>query len=106
MIGLKKKKTNILTAAISLVCIAGISFAGGAGASDTAEFDGLIEPHLMVEVGSSVAGVLKSVSVDRGDMVEKGQLLAKIRSGVERAIIGCLRGGPGRGGAGDSGPKR
>ena len=91
MIGLKKKKTNILAATISLACIAGIFFAGGVGASDTAEFDGLIEPHLMVEVGSSVAGVLKSVSVDRGDMVEKGQLLAKIRSGVERATMELAR---------------
>ncbi len=88
---MKKKKTNILAAAISLVCITGSFFTGDAGAAGTAEFDGLIVPHLEVEVGSSVAGVLKSVSVDRGDMVEKGQVLARIRSGVERATMELAR---------------
>lgn len=65
--------------------------AGGATAAGTVEFDGLIVPHLVVEVGSSVAGVLKSVSVDRGDMVRKGQVLAIIRSGVERATMELAR---------------
>ena len=63
----------------------------GAGAVGTAEFDGLIVPHLEVEVGSSVAGVLKSVLVDRGDKVTKGQVLARIRSGVERATMELAR---------------
>jgi RND family efflux transporter MFP subunit len=87
MIGLKKKKTNILAVVIRLVCIAGVLFVRGTGAAGTAEFDGLIVPYLEVNVGSSVAGVLDSVSVDRGDMVEKGQVLARIRSGVERATM-------------------
>ena len=91
MIGLKRKKTNILAVAIRLVCIAGVFFVHGAGAADTAEFDGLIVPYLEVNVGSSVAGVLKSVSVDRGDMVKKGQVLARIRSGVERATMELAR---------------
>jgi RND family efflux transporter MFP subunit len=88
---LKKRKSNILAVATSLIYIAGIFYSGGAGAADTAEFDGLIVPHLVVEVGSSVAGVLKSVSVDRGDMVKKGQVLAKIQSGVERATMELAR---------------
>ena len=88
---MNKKKINILATAVGLVCIAGILFADNTGAADTAEFDGLIVPYLEVDIGSSVAGVLKNVSVDRGDMVKKGQVLAKIRSGVERATMELAR---------------
>lgn len=45
-----------------------------------AVFDGLIEPFLVVEVGSEVPGVLDSVKVDRGDMVKAGQVVATLRS--------------------------
>jgi RND family efflux transporter MFP subunit len=54
-------------------------------------FDGLIEPYLVVEVGSSVAGVLKSVPVDRGDMVKKGQVVARLQAGVENAAVDLAR---------------
>jgi len=60
-------------------------------ASDALEFDGLIEPHMVVEVGSSAAGVLKSVLVDRGDIVKKGQVLARLRSRVQRAAMELAR---------------
>jgi RND family efflux transporter MFP subunit len=52
-----------------------------------AEFDGLIEPHLVVEVGSEVPGVIDSVVVDRGDMVSAGQVVAALKSGVEKATL-------------------
>jgi len=44
--------------------------------------DGLIEPSLVVNVGSSVPGILKTVGVERGDMIKKGQVLARLHSGV------------------------
>ena len=54
-------------------------------------FDGLIEPYLVVEVGSSVSGVLKSVPIDRGDMVKKGQVVARLQAGVESAAVDLAR---------------
>lgn len=57
----------------------------------TVEFDGLIEPYVVVKVGSGVAGILEKVYVDRGDFVEKGQVLAKLQSGVERATMELAR---------------
>jgi RND family efflux transporter MFP subunit len=51
------------------------------------EFDGLIEPRLVVNLGSSTPGVLESVVVDRGDMVKEGQVLASLQSGVEKATM-------------------
>ena len=47
----------------------------------------LIEPFMVVNVGSPVDGVLESVVVDRGDLVRKGQVVAKLNSGVEAAAV-------------------
>src|SRR5688500_11176506 len=47
----------------------------------------LVEPHLVVHVGSPVDGVLEQVLVNRGDRVRKGQVVAKLQSGVEAAAL-------------------
>jgi RND family efflux transporter MFP subunit len=47
----------------------------------------LIEPHRAVDVGSPVIGVVESVKVERGDRVSKGEVLAVLRSDVERAAV-------------------
>jgi len=60
-------------------------------ATDLIELDGLIEPYLIVKVGSPVVGILKAVEVDRGDMVTKGQVLATLESGVEKATMELAR---------------
>jgi RND family efflux transporter MFP subunit len=65
-----------------------LSFIGPAGA---AEFDGVIEPFRVVKVGSSVYGILETVNVDRGDFVKKGQVLATLQSGVEKATMEAAR---------------
>lgn len=51
------------------------------------EFDGLIEPTLSVNVGSSTPGILESVNMDRGDMVKEGQIVATLQAGVEKATM-------------------
>lgn len=47
----------------------------------------LLEPSLVVNVGSSVDGVLEQVLVDRGAVVRKGQVVARLQSGVEAAAV-------------------
>jgi RND family efflux transporter MFP subunit len=47
----------------------------------------LVEPFMVVNVGSSVDGVLDRVAVDRGDQVRKGQVVATLQSGVEAAAV-------------------
>ena len=51
------------------------------GAEDV-EFDGIIEPYRVIQVGSGVAGLIESVTVDRGEEVKEGQVLARLQSGV------------------------
>jgi RND family efflux transporter MFP subunit len=47
----------------------------------------LIEPFRITDVGSQVIGVIESLGVERGDMVRKGQVIAELRSDVERAAV-------------------
>lgn len=59
--------------------------------ANAAELDGLIEPRMVVNVGSPVPGILESVTVDRGDMVKEDQVLATLQSGVEKATMQLAR---------------
>lgn len=47
----------------------------------------LLEPSLSASVGSPVDGVVEEVAVNRGDRVSKGQVVARLRSGVELAAV-------------------
>jgi multidrug efflux pump subunit AcrA (membrane-fusion protein) len=60
-------------------------------AEQAAEFDCLIEPHLVVELSSRVDGVIEKILVERGDQVEPGQVVAKLESGAEQAALEYAR---------------
>jgi RND family efflux transporter MFP subunit len=60
-------------------------------AAEAVELDGLIEPYLIVNVGSSVIGIIDTVDVDRGALVKKGQVLARLRDKVEQATMELAR---------------
>jgi membrane fusion protein, heavy metal efflux system len=45
----------------------------------------LIEPEKIAEIGTQVIGVTDKVLVERGDYVKKGQVLATLKSDLERA---------------------
>jgi len=51
----------------------------------------LVAPDHVAEIGSQVTGVLASIHAERGDLVKKGQLLAKLHAGVERASVTVAR---------------
>ncbi|NIQ02613.1 MAG: efflux RND transporter periplasmic adaptor subunit [Nitrospinaceae bacterium] len=51
------------------------------------DIDCVIEPHMTVELSSPVSGILEVVNVKRGDRVKKGQVLARLKSGVEEASL-------------------
>ena len=55
------------------------------------ELDCLIEPHEVVNLSSPVEGVLEKVYVDRGAIVKKGQVVAKLESNVEHATVTLAR---------------
>lgn len=45
----------------------------------------LILPDKVADVGSQVIGVIEWIEVERGDVVKKGQVIARLRADVERA---------------------
>lgn len=51
----------------------------------------LLEPRLVANVGSPVEGTLSQVLVDRGDVVTKGQVVARLNSSVEAATVDLRR---------------
>jgi RND family efflux transporter MFP subunit len=51
----------------------------------------MVEPYREVKVSSAVPGVLEEVAVDRGDTVTKGQVLARLESGVEKAHLDLVK---------------
>jgi len=58
-----------------------------AAAQQSLSFDGLIEPSEVVGVSSQVFGTLEEVAVERGDRVEKGQVIARLNSKIEKAAV-------------------
>jgi len=54
-------------------------------------FDCVMEPSLTLRLGSPIIGVLASVEVDRGEQVRQGQVLARLESAVEAAMLALAR---------------
>ena len=76
-------KTFALTSALAITLGTSGAWAG--------EYDCLMDPSLVVEIGSAEAGIIQSVSVQRGDLVTEGQLVAKLESGAEQVALDYAR---------------
>lgn len=70
------------------ICFSVFAFAAKQSADD---LDCVIEPYHTVELSSPVQGVLDEVLVNRGDSVKKGQVLARLKSGVEQAGVNLAK---------------
>ncbi len=53
--------------------------------------DCMIQPNQIVQVGVPAPGVIERVHVDRGDLVTRGQVVAQLNAGVERAALAVAR---------------
>lgn len=71
----------------SLVAIAALAPCLAAAAG----FDCLIEPWQVVEIRSSVDGVIAQVNVQRGDAIKRGQVLVELNSAAERVAVESAR---------------
>ena len=63
---------------------------GLAGAAP-ASHECLIEPYQRLEIRSPVTGLIKSVTVERGSLVQKGQVLLELDYGIEAALLAAAR---------------
>jgi RND family efflux transporter MFP subunit len=64
----------------------------GAASADSAEpIDCLIEPAQVVDIGSSVIGLIEKIHAERADTVKSGDVLVELESGAERAAVELSR---------------
>jgi len=73
---------------IIVLCFSVPAFASN---KSTDDLDCVIEPYMTVELSSPVQGVLEEVLVKRGDSVKKGQVLARLKSNVEKAGVNLAK---------------
>ena len=62
-----------------------------AGAAAIPDQDCVIEPNTVVDLASAVEGIVQTLAVARGDVVERNQVLVTLDSGVERAAVDYAR---------------
>lgn len=62
-------------------------WAMAAGAVQAQTLPCLIEPSGVVQLGSPVIGVIESMTVERGQFVRKGDVVATLQAGVERRAL-------------------
>ncbi|MFT7485738.1 MAG: RND family efflux transporter MFP subunit [Candidatus Paceibacteria bacterium] len=55
------------------------------------ELEGLIEPFADLNVGAQVDGVLSEILVERGDSLKKGQVIARLESGLEESQLELVK---------------
>ncbi|MDB5772901.1 MAG: hypothetical protein JWM42_3275 [Burkholderia sp.] len=72
---------------IAIACAVGLLLAGLGHAWAAGPIGCLIEPERVAELGSPAIGVIKSIHVERGDRVQKGQVIAVLQDDVERASL-------------------
>jgi RND family efflux transporter MFP subunit len=72
-------------ACMPLLCCALLAARAPAARAET--FDCLINPSVVLKIGSPVTSTLQSVSVDRGMHVVRGQEIARLESSVEAASV-------------------
>jgi len=53
--------------------------------SNMPDFECLIQPDMVVNITSPTIGILDSINVDKSDYVKKGEVLALLESGVQKA---------------------
>lgn len=65
-----------------------ISIATPANAQEQADrFLCLIQPKVTLKLGTQVPGLIREMLVDRGSVVKKGDVIARLESGVEAAAV-------------------
>jgi len=76
---------------LAVISVCALLVPGAGFAEEAAEFDCLIEPHMVVELSSRVDGVIEEMLIDRGDQVEPDQVVANLESGAEQAALEYAR---------------
>ena len=84
---MKSHLTRQIGSALIAVAACSAPYAAADDIASDQRFDCLIEPLKVINVGSPVQGVIESLSVERSELITRGDVLAQIESGVEQASL-------------------
>lgn len=84
----KPLKSLAVCAALQLFAPAWVA---AQSARQAAPLDCLIQPSMLVRLGTPVEGMLAEVTVQRGDIIERNQVVARLASDVETASVALAR---------------
>src|ERR1700724_897035 len=84
------RRVRLATGLAACLVIVGAGKAS-AQAAGVPELDCVIEPQKVVKLSTPVVGVIARIDVDRGDVVQKGQVLGKLEDGLEQATLKLAR---------------
>jgi len=87
----RHRHTPALRLVAAILTTASIAATGAAAAEAPLEFDCLVEARQDIDVRSPVEGVIEAVLVERGSLLQKGQEIARLASGPERAALELAR---------------
>lgn len=82
---------NLADRAVGYVPLALAFFAAQASAVAIPQLDCVVEPHMVVDLSTQIDSIVETMHVERGDIVEKDQILVTLDSGVERAAVESAR---------------
>ncbi len=85
------RRASAAQALLAGVAVAAAAVGGVGPAWAQAEFDCLVEAAQVVEVRSSVVGLLQHVHARRGEVIRQGQVLVSIESGAEQSAADSAR---------------
>jgi RND family efflux transporter MFP subunit len=57
------------------------------GSAQASGYPCLLEPHVVVDISTAVEGVLAQVKVSKGDLVQRGDVVATLQAEVEEALV-------------------
>src|SRR5688500_5318124 len=79
-----RNRQVIFALAVGGAVVMGVDAQSSGTAPDLTGLDCMIEPHSVADVSTREEGVLEQVLVKRGDIVKKGQVVAKLESALEK----------------------
>ncbi|MBE0452531.1 efflux RND transporter periplasmic adaptor subunit [Roseovarius autotrophicus] len=80
-----------MTCRISVIAVALVAMGLSAGKGGAQEFDCIMDPAEVIELGSAATGLLDVVTVERGDTVRAGQVVARLNAQIEETTVELLR---------------
>lgn len=83
----RKRESCLWTFRALLPILAVLTAAPAWAQSDATAGTCIIKPHVTVQLGSAVNGLLSAILVDRGDTVTLGQVVAQLELSVEQATL-------------------